>query len=84
MSRIDSEQRVPWRSRDWVVANYPRLRTDTDIISNDPITSCLAMEETYVTPGPTIVPVEGSELASAELARTPGDEPDHLDRRSGS
>jgi len=74
MSRIDSEPRIERASPEWFAANYPRFRqTEIDIIPNDPITSRMTMEGIYESEATTIVPVEGSEFESAELAGTPGD-----------
>jgi len=73
MSRIDSEPRIKCLSPEWFATNYPR-RKRIDIITDDPVTSRLPMEGTYVAEGETLAPVESSELTSTELARASGHE----------
>jgi hypothetical protein len=61
------------RSKAWFAANYPRFRkTEIDIITDDPVTSCLQMEGLYVAEATTLVPSQGSQSTSAELAAASG------------
>jgi hypothetical protein len=53
------------RSKAWFAANYPRFRkTEIEIISDDPVTSCLPMEGLYVAEATTLVPSQGSQSTS--------------------